>query len=187
MTTNLARGGIETFGQRLLLISLGVLFGASMIGYGVTRARLGGEVSVTVPGLLWVSTAVLLLAGGVLEMAARRLRNHQGRGYRGLVTLALVLSAVFLAVQIPALAELLQEHLALRDQGNPLLGFVFFLILLHALHVVAGIVALALLVRRAWRGREPLDHEYPGIRHTARYWHFLDLVWVVMFAAFLLG
>jgi heme/copper-type cytochrome/quinol oxidase subunit 3 len=61
---------------------------------------------------------------------------------------------------------------------------VFFLILVHALHVIGGIITL---IRVAYRARKDVfDHEnYQPVRHTAMYWHFLDAVWMVMFVTFL--
>ena len=60
----------------------------------------------------------------------------------------------------------------------------FVLVLLHALHVLGGMVVL---IRVVVRGRNGVyDHEhYQPIRHTAMYWHFLDFVWLVMFFTFL--
>ena len=63
-------------------------------------------------------------------------------------------------------------------------GLVFFLILVHALHVVGGIVALAIVTLRT--RRQMYDHEsYMGVQFAARYWHFLDIVWIAMFTMFL--
>ena len=63
-------------------------------------------------------------------------------------------------------------------------GLVFFLILVHALHVVGGIVALGIVTFRARRRK--YDHEnYMGVQFAARYWHFLDVVWIGMFTMFL--
>ena len=62
-------------------------------------------------------------------------------------------------------------------------GMVFALAFLHALHVVGGVAALLLVVIRTWN--RFYDHERNwGIRFAAQYWHFLDLVWLMMLAAF---
>ncbi|HEY1923474.1 MAG TPA: cytochrome c oxidase subunit 3, partial [Tepidisphaeraceae bacterium] len=61
---------------------------------------------------------------------------------------------------------------------------VFFLIMVHALHVLGGIVALVIVTLNA--RRQKYDHEnYMGVRFAARYWHFLDVVWIGMFTMFL--
>jgi heme/copper-type cytochrome/quinol oxidase subunit 3 len=61
-----------------------------------------------------------------------------------------------------------------------LYGLIFFLILVHALHVVGGLVGLSVTTAHALQGR--YDHErYGGVKHAAMYWHFLDAVWLVMY------
>lgn len=63
-------------------------------------------------------------------------------------------------------------------------GLFFVLILLHALHFVAGMIALTIVTRRGLAGR--YDHEYhAGVKLCARYWRFLDVVWIVLFGTFL--
>jgi heme/copper-type cytochrome/quinol oxidase subunit 3 len=61
-------------------------------------------------------------------------------------------------------------------------GLIFFLILLHALHVLGGMVTLTHVTVKAHRGAyERVGVGHDPIRLTALYWHFLDGVWIVMF------
>ena len=64
-------------------------------------------------------------------------------------------------------------------------GITFALIVIHALHVSGGMVPLSLL---AWRARKDrLDSEHLlSVRACVVYWHFLEVVWVVLLAAFFL-
>ena len=70
-------------------------------------------------------------------------------------------------------------------QGLRMYGLVFCLILLHALHVIGGVISLCVVTVRALHGR--YDHEnYLGVKYAAAYWHFLDIIWLIMFGMFLL-
>ncbi len=180
------RGGSVAMAMRLLILSLAVLFAASIIGYVVTRSRLE-DGTVSVPALLWASSAALLLAGGLLELAARRVRGGAAGHARSSLMAAAAASVAFLGLQIPALVRLLQAHPEASAGGNPLLGFVFFLVLLHALHVVGGMVAMAVVLWRSRARALSVAQDGPALGQTTRYWHFLDAVWLVMFAVFLLG
>ena len=185
--SDLSSGGPATFALRILIASLAVLFLAGMVGYVVTRLRLGDEFSVTVPELLYLRTAILLVTGVCLEAAWRRLRRGAVAPARTLLLLTVLGSVAFLAVQIPALRQLLSGHRAAVAEGNPLLGFVFFLILLHALHVLGGVVALVVVLLRT-RGRALIpDQDGAAVRLSTNYWHFLEIVWAVMFVIFLLS
>ena len=89
------------------------------------------------------------------------------------------LERVVLALRDLALTE--EAIKALQDEGIYLYGLVFFLILVHGLHVMGGILPLVNITVKAHRGR--YDHEHHGpVKYIAMYWHFLDGVWVTMFA-----
>ena len=52
---------------------------------------------------------------------------------------------------------------------------------LHALHAAIGIVVLAAIGRKAWRHRYSERYHGP-ITVAGLYWHFVDIVWIVLFA-----
>ncbi|HOX25351.1 MAG TPA: cytochrome c oxidase subunit 3 [Candidatus Krumholzibacteria bacterium] len=183
----LAAGGPTTFGLRLLLFSLGVLFLAGLLGYVITRQRLGADLAVEIPRLMYLSIAALLATSLCVELAWRRLRRAASGPARRWLRLGALAVVAFLAVQTPALLQLLAGHRAAVSAGNPLLGFVFFLVLLHALHVLGGLAALVVVAGRSWRRPLNPDRDGATVRLSARYWHFLDVVWLVMFGVFLLS
>jgi heme/copper-type cytochrome/quinol oxidase subunit 3 len=172
----------------LLLASLGMLFAASVVGYLAIRlfsknAPPPGQLELS--PLLWISSAIILLSSVSIALALKSIRRNQQDRFRLFLILTAGLSLLFVAVQAPALLGLLDQHAALRHQGVHLYGLVFFLILIHALHVVGGLVALGRVVFKALGGRYDIEH-HADVRFVAMYWHFLDVVWMVLFAAMLL-
>ncbi len=73
----------------------------------------------------------------------------------------------------------------MQAQKFHLYGLIFFMIMLHALHVVGGFVALVRVVDGAARRRYHHEQFHP-VRQLAMYWHFLDGVWVIMFSMLLI-
>jgi heme/copper-type cytochrome/quinol oxidase subunit 3 len=180
--------GTGAMGMRLFLVSLAMLFGAAMVGYAFIRLA-GGKSpprgSLQFPHLLWISTALVICVSLAMSQAVSAVRRERQREFRVWLSISLVLAIAFLLVQAPAMAILLIEHERLRAAGLFLYGLIFVLILLHALHVFGGMFALVRLSFRARQGA--YDHEhYQPVRHTAWYWHFLDIIWILMFATFLL-
>lgn len=100
------------------------------------------------------------------------------------------------AVEQPAPAG--QDQAVVSPDGQPvregiipdprpvgLYGMVFVLILVHALHVVGGLVPMFVVLIRAQAG--VYDHEnHQAVKHLAWYWHFLDGIWLMMFLALLI-
>lgn len=178
----------RTIGMILLLASLGMLFAASVVGYLVIRlfsrnAPPPGQLELSF--LLWISSAIILLSSVTVGLALKSIRRDQQDRFRLFLILTAALSVLFVAVQAPALWGLLDQHAALRHQGVHLYGLVFVLILIHALHVLGGLIALGRVVTKALAGRYDREN-HADVRFVAMYWHFLDVVWIVLFAAMLL-
>ena len=177
-----------TFGMWIFLAALFMLFAASMVGYAIIRVTGPANVNrgtLHLPPLLWFSTLALVVVSVAVHFALAAARRERQASFRLWLQLMLGAGLAFLAIQGPALWQLLTEHRTLQPTGQHLYGLIFCLVLLHALHVVGGI---AWLVRITVQGhRNAYDHEhYLPVRHAAMYWHFLDAVWVVMFSTFLL-
>ncbi|MCS7034550.1 MAG: cytochrome c oxidase subunit 3 [Phycisphaerae bacterium] len=185
--------------MRLFVLSLGMLFFASMLGYIAIRTGFFGRHEVplgtlrrTFPPSLWVSTALVLAASLTISRSLSAVRRERQRPFRFWLAATLVLAVLFVIVQAPSLAAILAAHfeqLRAAGDGRPmaLFGLVFFLIVVHALHVVGGIIFLAWVLYRA--GQNAYDHEHHiPVRHAALYWHFLDVVWIALFGTmFVLG
>jgi heme/copper-type cytochrome/quinol oxidase subunit 3 len=171
----------------LFLASLSMLFAAAMVGYAIIRLagrRSPESGTLHLPPILWLSTLLVICVSITMSRAVAAVRREQIRAFAAWLTASLLLAIGFLAVQTPAMIGLLAEHARYRTAGLFLYGLIFVLVLLHALHVLGGMIAL---VRVRWQARRGVyDHEhYQPVRHAAMYWHFLDIIWILMFITFL--
>jgi len=175
------------FGMRLFLLSLSVLFAASLVGYAVIRVRTGEGVDIHLPSSLWWSTVVMILSGIAIMRASRAAQSGQTVPLRNGLLTGFALSLVFLAIQIPSVAALLAEHAAMRSERFYLYGFALILIILHALHVLGGLVPLAVVtIRTVLDPNYYHPHHFGPVRFVSMYWHFLEAVWIIMFAMLLI-
>lgn len=175
-------------GMILFLAALAMLFAWSLAGYVLIRVWNREKFPlglVSLPWGLWVSTALMLASSVALHLALQAVRRERLKALRRWLWVALALAVGFIAVQTPSMAAVLGRRWESRRLGVATYDLLFFLVLLHALHVAGGLVALGRVIYRAARGR--FDHEsHEPVRYAAMYWHFLDAVWVVMFAVLLL-
>jgi cytochrome c oxidase subunit III len=182
------RPGIETIGMWLFLISLTMLFAATMVGYVIVRIRLQREAalgSLDLPASLWISTALILAGSVTIHQALVAVRRERQQALRHYLVFTCAFAASFAVVQAPSLVDLLRQHDVLRVQGVHVYGLIYFMILLHALHVLGGILGLGVVTFNAFQRR--YDHErHGGVKRSAMYWHFLDAVWLVMFGTMLM-
>ncbi|MCC7146278.1 MAG: heme-copper oxidase subunit III [Phycisphaeraceae bacterium] len=180
--------GTGKFGMLLMLAALAMLFVSGLLAYVIIRltGRNAPPVgAIALPGTLWLSTVLILVSSVTVQHALACVRNEKQTHFRLSLSATLGLALGFVAVQVPSLLRLLAEHERLRHENMHLYGLIFMLILLHALHVVGGVVPLTVTWARALRGG--YDHErFAAVTYISMYWHFLDAVWVTMFVVMLL-
>lgn len=168
-------------GMGIFLVSLSILFAATMVGYIVVRLRAEQWPPPGTPALpwtMWLSTAILIGCSFAIHRALIKVRSGEQPALRRAMMASLILGILFLLVQTLNWAQLIQAQMTVRSS---LYAFTFYTLTgLHALHVIAGVIQLEIVTRRTWRGiYTPESHL--GIRLSAMYWHFLDAVWLVMF------
>ena len=139
--------------------------------------------------LIAIMTMVLITSSGTMAMAV----NYGYRRHRA-YTAALMLitagfGATFVGMQAFEWTKLITEGVRpwANPWGAPQFGSCFFMITgFHGLHVSAGVIYLSVVARRVWRGFYDQKGSYETVEITGLYWHFVDLVWVFIFAFFYL-
>jgi cytochrome c oxidase subunit 3 len=131
------------------------------------------------PRLLTLNTAILVVASLAIEwtvFAARRgdaAAIRKGLAATGLLTIGFVVGQLVVWKQLSDAGYFLSTSAAT--------GFFYLLTAVHGLHVLGGLVAWSRTSARAWRGAKA-EKLRLGVELCAIYWHFLLVVWVVLFA-----
>jgi len=124
------------------------------------------------------SSFVLLMSSLTMVLADNSFqKNDQRQGRVWLIGTAL-LGITFLAGQIFEFTEFVDEGLTIST--SPFGSSFYMLTGFHGLHVAGGVLLLSLLVAFSFRGRLSTDHGM-NVELTALYWHFVDIVWIVIF------
>jgi cytochrome c oxidase subunit 3 len=193
-TDDAARYSAGRLGMVLFLVSIGVLFLATLIVLLVVRVQLArdGRWPSDLPPLpraLWASTAVLIVSSGTMQWSVAAIRG----GQRSLLCTGLIatiaLGLVFLAIQIScwiAWAGAIADRWAGSEEFRLALTGFYVLSGLHGLHVIGGLIALLGAAIGAARGRYSAQ-DYAGVRYTSWYWHFLDVVWLIIYILLLIA
>lgn len=124
-------------------------------------------------------TICLLSSSLTIHLAVKSLRDASSRSFALWWLLTLVLGAVFLAGTVREWSHLIYDE-GLTIQTN-LFGTTYYsLVGLHALHVSAGVLALATVSLFTFLGYVKQEHA-ARVEVLSMYWHFVDSVWVVVF------
>lgn len=175
-------------GAWLLLISLSIFFLATIALYAIyVVMRMSGGKDPVAPFYLpisFITTTVILIAiSTCLHLAVEAVRREARKDLMRYLVLAALLALAFFGVQSYGMAWIVSRFANDMSASRSLYGMTFVLALLHALHVVGGLIALGMVTVRTLHGK--YDHEsYFAIRFCALYWHFLDIVWLLMLVAF---
>jgi cytochrome c oxidase subunit 3 len=127
-----------------------------------------------------LNTLILLTSGTTVTWAHHALLNNDRKGLVWGLALTIVLGLIFTAVQAYEYA-----HAAFafsRDNGGNIYGSTFFMATgFHGFHVIIGTVFLIVCLLRALKGHFTPQQHF-GFEAAAWYWHFVDVVWLFLFA-----
>ncbi|AKM30414.1 hypothetical protein AB870_10305 [Pandoraea faecigallinarum] len=155
---------------------IGMLFALMLVAY-VMRMSQSDWRALPPVNALWFNTGVLAAACIVMQSSNAQARRGELRRSRRDWALAGALALAFVAGQLWVWRDLVAHRYDVA--GNPANSFFFLLTGLHGLHLLGGVAAWALLashrMTHAARARR--------LSLTAQYWHFLFVLWVVLFAA----
>lgn len=163
-----------------------VLFAITMMFAAFTSAlvvRKGGAIdwqSFRLPPILYFNTLLLVASSITLELARRQVASFMG-GLKSQVKspgrwlyVTLGLGLLFVGGQYIAWSQLRAEGLYLAT--NPSSSFFYLLTVTHALHVLGGLGGLLYVIRKLHKSALRRDQ----LVSTARYWHFMGLLWVYL-------
>ncbi len=148
--------------------------------------------------LIAIMTFVLISSSGTMAMAVNFGYRHDRRKTAILMLVTAAFGATFVGMQAFEWTKLIME--GVRPWGNPWgaaqFGSCFFMITgFHGTHVTIGVIFLIIIARKVWRGDFEIERRgfftsrkgnYEIVEITGLYWHFVDLVWVFIFAFFYL-
>lgn len=160
-----------------MLVGLGavtMLFAAFTSAYIVRKGLSDDWIAFPLPHVLWASSLVLLLSSFTIEKA----RRSEGdlRRFRRWWSATSVLGVGFLTGQLLAWRELTENGVYVAT--NPAASFFYVLTASHAVHLMGGLAALLLILRRTWAHACGPDSTAVGV--TAMYWHFMDGLWIYL-------
>ncbi len=139
--------------------------------------------------LIAIMTFVLITSSGTMAMAVNYGYRRNRAKTASLMLITAAFGAVFVGMQAFEWTKLIMEGVRpwSNPMGAPQFGSAFFMITgFHGLHVSAGVIYLTVVALRVWNGFYDRKGSYETVEITGLYWHFVDLVWVFIFAFFYL-
>ena len=167
----------------LTLLAVVSSFFALILSAYSLRMELGDWVPMTEPQLLWTNTVMLIIASGVFQwtrnaaVVGQQARLQPGLLITGVLTLGFVLGQFVAWQQLQNSGQLITS--------NPSNAFFYFLTGAHAVHILGGLYVWARATLKVVLGTGDAAKIRRSIELCTIYWHFLLLVWLVLFGLLL--
>ncbi|MBD3930313.1 heme-copper oxidase subunit III [Streptomyces chumphonensis] len=180
------RPNLTSVGTIIWLSSELMFFAALFAMYFTARSVMGAEFwtekadALNLP-FAAVNTTILVLSSLTCQMGVFAAERGDVKKLRSWFVITFVMGAVFIGGQIVEYVELVKhEGLSLASDAY---GSVFYLTTgFHGLHVTGGLIAFLFVLGRTYMARRFTHHQATAAIVVSYYWHFVDVVWIGLFA-----
>ncbi len=178
--------GLDVYTQKVgmwVFLCSEVMFFAGLIGSYIVL-RFGASDSWAEPGevlnvpITAVNTFILICSSVTMVKAFAAAQAGDQKNIKLFTLLTCLIGATFVGVQVYEYSELIHHDFT---PTSGLYGATFYTMTgFHGFHVTAGVVCLAWASWKAFKGHWGADN-YHGLEVLGLYWHFVDLVWIILF------
>jgi heme/copper-type cytochrome/quinol oxidase subunit 3 len=176
----------STWGMWAFLASDAMTFAALLTSAALLRAQSRDWPSATTVfnlGTAIAMTILLLVSSGFMVTALSGIKQNNHKQFRTFLLFTLLCGTAFVILQGLEWHELIRQGMTMTQNswGVGLFGATFYVLTgFHGLHVLGGVIYLAAILLRGWRGHYHSEH-YAAVEIAGLYWHFVDIVWIFVF------
>jgi len=182
------------------LVSISMFFASMLSAFIVEKADVGNWKDIVLPvftintpefikdwyylsfdvGYFLISTVIIIISSSLLFFIKPLLKK--GKPIFSLIFIVLILGILFSFFQITGWKELTNQGVYLTGPGSNVAGsFLYILTLTHLLHLFGGLVGLCISTIKSKQNLYSINN-YLGLELTSIYWHFLTILWIILYA-----
>ncbi|MEH1870616.1 cytochrome c oxidase subunit 3 [Nostoc sp.] len=171
--------GNKMFGFIIFLMSESVIFLSFFAGYIIYKTTTPNWLPAGVSGLELkdpaINTVILVASSFVIYLAEKALQRHDLKGFRLYLLATIAMGSYFLVGQ-----AIEWSHLEFSFTSGTFGGTFYLLTGFHGLHVLTGILLQIIVLGRSFIPGN-YDTGHFGVNATSIFWHFVDVIWIVLF------
>jgi len=181
------------------LVSISMFFASMLSAFIVEKADVGNWKDIVLPvftintpefikdwyylsfdvGYFLISTVIIIISSSLLFFIKPLLKK--GKPIFSLIFIVLILGILFSFFQITGWKELTNQGVYLTGPGSNVAGsFLYILTLTHLLHLFGGLVGLCISTIKSKQNLYSINN-YLGLELTSIYWHFLTILWIILY------
>jgi cytochrome c oxidase subunit 3 len=161
-----------------------LMFFMALVSAFIVRKGLSNDWrAFALPPILYLNTLILLVSSATIQMARGKLAREDLSGFRRWWAVTGVLGLLFVGGQLVAWRQLVHEGVYLAT--NPSSSFFYVLTAAHGVHLLGGIIVLAVIGLKNWKKARMTRST--ATEMATIYWHFMDVLWIFLFLLLKLG
>ncbi len=154
-----------------------VMMFAGLTSAYIVKRNLANWITFDLPRIFWFSTAVIIFSSLTVILSRNSFMQREMRLYRRWLAVTLLLGILFVCLQYIGFSQLWHNGVTLTR--NVSFSFLYIIVGLHALHVLAGVIALVVILAKAYSIKTKNYSSVP-IEMMNTYWHFVDFLWIYL-------
>ena len=163
------------------MVSMTMTFAGLTSAYVVSSSRSDWLVSFEMPFVFTISTFILILSSVTLSLAKHFNSKDSPNKSLIFVFLTILLAFTFIFYQFKGFSQIIDSgYYFTGAQSSITTSFIYVLVLLHMLHLIAGILVLFIISFNLLKGKYSSENAL-GIELGVIFWHFLDFLWCYLY------
>ncbi|WP_264552290.1 heme-copper oxidase subunit III [Flavobacterium sp. N2038] len=163
------------------MVSMTMMFAGLTSAFVVSKSRADWLQNFQIPIAFYYSTVVIIGCSVMFYLAKKAIEKGNRSATTAFLFGTLALGILFVILQFAGFGQIIESGYYMTGQGSSITTtFLYVIALMHLLHVAGGLISLLIIIYNHFKQKYNPTQTL-GIELGAMYWHFLDLLWVLLF------
>lgn len=170
----------------IAMISMSMTFAGLTSAYVVSSKRADWLTQLSMPRAFTISTIIILLSSFTFWYAKKLIKAKNTTQSQWALLITFFLATAFIYFQFQGFSQIInQGYYFTGPESSITSSFIYVLVLLHLIHLVAGVIVVGVVMVNNYRGRYDKQNLL-GVELATNFWHFLDGLWLYLYLFILL-
>ena len=163
------------------MVSMFMMFAGLTSAFIVSKSRVDWLKDFQLPTAFYVSTALIVACSVTFHLAKKAIQKDNRSLTMMMLLATLLLGVLFVVSQFEGFGQIIASGYYMTGQGSSItVTFLYIIAFMHLLHLAGGLISLLIIIYNHFKQKYNSTQTL-GIELGAMYWHFLDLLWVLLF------
>ncbi|MEZ4838445.1 heme-copper oxidase subunit III [Flavobacterium sp.] len=166
------------------MISMVMMFAGLTSAYVVSSSRKDWIKDFVMPNAFIISTIIIIVSSLTFHIALTTIKKNERNGTSLWLLVTLVLGILFVIFQFIGFGQIIDSGFFFTGSESTVnTSFLYIIVILHLAHLFGGLIALLIIIYNHFKQKYNSTQTL-GIELGAMFWHFLDILWILLFLFF---